>query len=195
MIKFFKSNKTFTCCFLLTVIFFLGGIIFNSLISDSIKDEITKNINVLVNNFTKENYNLKLIFNTIFNNSTEIFLIWVFGISIIGIPIVISFYSLKVLLLGFEFISLLSNIKSLNFLFIIVYLFPMILNIGIFFILLYYSINYSLVLIRIVFFKKNYNLKAITNRYLKILLFTFLCGLVTALLESFVVPKILAIII
>lgn len=192
MIKFLKSNKTFTCCFLMTIIFFISGIIFNSLVDNTTKSIITKNINNLVNNFMNENYNLKLIIGTLFDNSLEIFFVWIFGISIVGILVVGVFYSLKSFLLGFEFISLLSNLQASNIFFVIIYLLPMILNLGIYFILLYYSINYSLVLIRVLFFKKSYNLKVITNRYIKILLFTFLCGLVTALLESFVVPKILA---
>lgn len=192
MIRFLKSNKTFTCCFLLTIIFFLVGIIFNSLIEDSVRNEITKNIAKLINNFTKENYNLKLIFETISNNLVEIFIVWIFGISIIGIPIVGIFYSLKAFLLGFELVSLLSNLQVCNIFFVIIYLVPMLLNLAVFFLLIYYSINYSLVLIKILFMKKNYNLKNITNRYVKILLITLLCGLITALLESFVIPKILA---
>ena len=195
MIKMIKSNKTFTCCFLVTIFFFIAGIMFNSFIDESIKKDIEKNITRLVANFTKESYNLKLIFGTVFNNSIEVLLIWVFGISIIGIPIVIFFYSSKVLLFGFELVSLLSNLGHVSLLFTIIYLLPTLLNLGIFFVLLYYSINYSIVLIKVLFFKKNYSLKTITNRYLKILGFVVLCCLVTALLEILVVPKILAFII
>lgn len=192
MIKFLKSNKTFTCCFFLTIIFFISGIVFNSLVDNTTKNVIAKNINNLVNNFMREDYNIKLIIGTLFDNTLEIFFVWIFGISIVGILVGAAFYSLKAFLLGFEFISLLCNLQASNIFFVIIYLLPMILNLGIFFILLYYSINYSLVLIRVLFLKRSYNLKMITTRYIRILLFTFLCGLVTALLESLVVPKILA---
>lgn len=194
MIKILKSNKNFTCCFLLTIFFLLAGLFFNSLIDISVKKEITQNINTLISNFSKDSYSLALIIKTLFNNSLNVLFLWALGISIIGIPIIVVFYSLRTFLLGFEFISLLSNLKLANILFVVLYLLPSFLNLGIFFILLYYSINYSLVLIKILFMKKTYNLREITRRYLKVLLFTFLCGLLTALLESFVVPKVLTLI-
>lgn len=177
----------------MTLFIFVLGILFNALLNDEIKKEIATNINNMISNLDKNpiNLNLKIIFNDFF----FIFIIWIFGISIIGIPINLFLYFFKVFMFSFEMISLLSCLHLNNILFIIIYMLSSFLSIIIYFILLYYSINYSLVLIKLIFLKKNYNIKTITQRYLKIFLITIICSLTISLLECFLIPKLLLLII
>lgn len=193
MIKFIKQNKTLSICLIMTLFIFVLGILFNALLNDEIKKEIATNINNMISNLDKNpiNLNLKIIFNDFF----FIFIIWIFGISIIGIPINLFLYFFKVFMFSFEMISLLSCLHLNNILFIIIYMLSSFLSIIIYFILLYYSINYSLVLIKLIFLKKNYNIKTITQRYLKIFLITIICSLTISLLECFLIPKLLLLII
>lgn len=191
MLKFLKKNKTFSVCLMLTILCFIAGILFNAIIDSNVRSDVSNNILMMVKNINKNEFNLNLIINKVFNNFSFIAVLWGFGMAVIGIPIVLFLYSLKVFMFAFEFISLFNNLHLSNILFIFVYLSPKLLNIIVYFILLYYSVNYSLVLFRLLFLKKNYNIRSITRRYLKILLFCLLCGLVTALFESLIVSKFL----
>lgn len=190
MLKFIKNNKTLFILILLTIIFSIAGSLFNAFLDEPVKKEITNNINKMMGTISSTT-NLKLIIDTFLSNFTLMSLIWLLGISIIGIPIILFLYLLKVFVVFFEFISLISNLGIAKIIFILLYMLPSILNIIIYFFLVYYSINFSLFLIKIIFLKRDYHLKAITKRYFKIYLLVFLLILVSTLLESLLIPKFL----
>lgn len=195
MIKLFKRNKTFSICFIITLILFMAGFFFNALIDDGTKKEISNNILIMMENINKRDTNLNLVLTNIFSTFTFTFVLWIFGMAVIGIPIVLFLYALKVFMFAFELACLISNLHINNLLFIIVYLSPKFLNLIICFILLYYSVNYSVVLTKLLFLKSSYNISRITKRYLKVLLFCLLCNLVSALFESLIILKVLKILV
>jgi len=190
MLKFIKKNKTLFILILLTVIASISGSLFNAFLDTETKKEIANNINQMMSTLSQTT-DLKMIVNTFLSNFSLISLIWLLGISIIGIPIILFLYLLKVFILFFETISLISNLGLTKFLFIILYILPSLINIIIYFFLVYYSLNFSRYLIKIIFLKRDYNFKIITKRYTKIYLIVFLLMLITTLLESLLIPKIL----
>lgn len=195
MIKLLKKNKVFSICLIATILTLILGVFFNALLDDDMKATIASNVNGMINGIDKNSSNIKLIIKTCFNNFTLVSFLWIFGMAVIGIPIVLFIYLLKVFIFSFEFINLIGVLKLKSLLFIIVYLLPSLLNLLILFILVYYSINYSIVLIRLIFKKRNYNIKTITTRYLKVYFLCILCSTVSALIESIIVPKILLVLV
>jgi len=169
MLKFLKRNKTFTLCVILTVIFFVFGICFNAIIGREAREEIALNINNMISMIGKESTSMKNLFGIITSNMITTCIIWLLGMAVVGIPIVLFFYLFKVFMFSFEGVALLSNLHFSKILFIIIYSLPSLLNIIIYFILVYYCINYSLFLIKLLFFKKSFNIRDITKRYIKIL--------------------------
>ena len=192
MISFLKRNKLFTSLLLITIIILLIGILLPSVIDKSIKDNISNNIIKMISDLKTNRVGVLTNFkNNLFSNYSNIIIIWLLGISIIGIPIILFLYIMKVLLLGLELTFLLINIKSYSIIFIIIYLIPIIFNILILFFLVYYSLTYSIILIRLLFLKKEYNLKLINRRYIKIFIICLILSLLSTLIEVLLLPKIL----
>ncbi len=196
MIKFLKQNRTFSICLLLTIIVFIVGLFFNAIIDDGAKKEITSNINNMILNMKQNKIQLfGSLMKQIFSDFSFLFLVWIFGISIVGIVVNLFLYLFKVFMFAFELVALLSNLHISNLFFILIYMLPNFLKLIVYFFMIYYSINYSLVLIKLLFFKRSFNIKLITQRYIKLLLICLLISLTISLLNGLFIPKILAILI
>lgn len=183
MKKIIKRNKILSILLILTIISGLIGILFNIFINDEYKEIITKNIVLLINN-KLINYKKLLI-----NNISITLIIWVLGISILGIILIIPIYLFKVFILFFEAISLLINLGIKNILLILLYLLPNIINTIVFFIICYYSVTYSIYLIRHIFRNIKYNMYTITKKYLLILIISLGIITISTLLEIFILPR------
>lgn len=190
--KLLKKNKLLKILVIITILIILISIYISATLDKQVKEEITNNIITLKNNIkTSKISNINIFTKTISNNLITSSIIWLLGISIIGIPIILGIYLFKVLLVSLEIIFFIINIKYTNIFFIIIYLLPSILNIGLYFILLYYSINYSIILIKVLFLKKEYKLKLITKRYIKVFLFILIGMIISSLIEILLLPSIL----
>lgn len=183
MIRKIKKNKILFIMIILTIITFILGIMFNTLIGQESKKIISNNIDLLINN--------KLIIpkNIIINNLIMTIIIYILGISIIGIIIILPIYLFKVFILSFEIISLITNLHIKNILVIIFYILPNIINILIYFIICYYAINYSIYLIKNLFFNKKYNMYLITKKFLIIFIISLVLIVFSSGIEIFLLPK------
>lgn len=178
-----RKNKLLFFLILFSVFFFIIGFLFYFFIGDSSKEIITNNINLLINN--------KLINSkdVIINNILTTSIVFILGISVIGIVIILIIYFFKIFIFSFELISLLINLKLKGIIVILLYLIPNIINIIIYFIICYYASNYSIFLIKNLFFNKKYNMYKITKKYFVIYMMCLLFITISALLELFILPK------
>lgn len=190
LFKKIKTKKLFILVFAITLLCFLAGMLLISMLSKSNKELI---INSLNNFYTslKENKisSTNLLYKTMTSNLILNIIIWVLGISIIGIPIVIFILGFKSLSLGFTISSLIYTYKFNGLLKAIIYLIPNIINIFIVFILVYYSISFSINLFNYLFRKIEFNKRVIVKRYLKLLIVAILLSILTSVTESFILPK------
>lgn len=190
LLKKLKTKKLFILVFAITLLCFLAGMLLISMLSKSNKELI---INSLNNFYTslKENKisSTNLLYKTMTSNLILNIIIWVLGISIIGIPIVIFILGFKSLSLGFTISSLIYTYKFNGLLKAIIYLIPNIINIFIVFILVYYSISFSINLFNYLFRKIEFNKRVIVKRYLKLLIVAILLSILTSVTESFILPK------
>lgn len=190
LLKKIKTKKLFILVFAITLLCFLAGILLISMLSKSNKELI---INSLNNFYTslKENKisSTNLLYKTMTSNLILNIIIWVLGISIIGIPIVIFILGFKSLSLGFTISSLIYTYKFNGLLKAIIYLIPNIINIFIVFVLVYYSISFSINLFNYLFRKIEFNKRVIVKRYLKLLIVAILLSILTSVTESFILPK------
>ena len=192
MISFIKNNKLLSFMILISIIIFILGIITSSIFDDDSRKLILDNINNIISNIKNKNiYTLNNFIKCFSNNFIFCIIIWFFGISIIGLPIVIFLYGMKLFLFTIEFMYLFINIKTTGILFNIIYLIPDIINIILLFLITYYSISYSNVLFKFLFKKKNYSLQKITRKYCKILLITIFIYLISSIIEIFIIPRLL----
>lgn len=175
----------------ISVIGFIFGCLFIIMISKSDKLLVKEYIESFLKNLNNINY-LDIFKNTFFNNLLFIIIIFLLGMSVIGIPINIFYFFLKSFVLGFTMVSFILTYKIKGCLFSLLYVIPHnLINICIFTILVYYSINFSILLIYGITKKKNINFKIMMNKYLKILIINIFIILITSIYESFILPNIM----
>lgn len=192
MIKFIKRNKLLSILTLLTILTFLIGILYPAVIDNNTREIISKNITDLISSI-KNDMSFKDFFKLLSSNYTFIIIIWILGISIFGTIIVLILYLFKVFIFGFELSSLIINLKLSNIIFIILYTLPNLLYISIYFILVLFSISYSITLFKMIFLHKNYTIRIITKKYIKVLLVSLLLTLLLSIINIFIIPKLIKI--
>lgn len=184
-----KARKLFSIMTLITIISLISGILLISILSKENKDLVTNSVTSFFNAIKSNeiNYN-DILVKSLINNLVLNVIIWLLGISIIGIPIVIIVLALKSFVLSFTMTSIIYTYKMKGIISAIIYIIPHILNLFITYILIYYSISFSLVLFGYLFQKKEVNRKVLVTRYLKILAISTIIFIVTSIIETYVVP-------
>ena len=182
------------------VIFFLGiiaviAIIFGSLFSVML-NESDKNLTLeYINNFFEniKNNNLNYILalkNGSISSLGFILIVWLLGVSIIGMPIVLFMYFSKFFVIGFSISSIIKGYGLKGCLLSFAYIFPHhIIYIIVYTILTVYSIKMSIKLISTIIKKDKIDFNPIINKYLLVLLLSVIIAVLTLLFEVFITPK------
>lgn len=187
--KEIQKNK-YKYIFLLTIILigFISGIIFSNILSYNDHQEIS---NTLKDYFLgiKNNQSINYLGNflNIFSvNYLYMLLIWIFGLSIIGIilnPFILYF---KSFVIGFSVGIIISVYSYLGILGSLLYLFPhLLINLLVYTLLSFYGIKLSIKLFKALFLHKNFNFQDFMKKYLKILSLASIILLITTLYETF----------
>ncbi len=130
--------------------------------------------------------------NSFFCNSVFFLLIWLLGISAIGIPIILFLFFYKCFIFGFSISSIIINYGFKGILFSFVYIFPhQVINIFCYLIITSYSLIFSIKLIGLIFKKTELNIKAFFNRYFRVLIVCSVLFILSGLYESFIGTNIL----
>lgn len=185
-----KRNKLLLKILITSSIFILLGIFYIAVLSKSNKLMIKENLEGFFSSLNKLNYK-KALFSCLSSNLIFITAIWIFGISIIGIPLIILFLVGKSFVLGFSISSLIYFYKWKGVLAAFFYSIPLVLNLLIIMILSYYGILFSKNLNCLLFLKKEIRFKKIMRRYLKILIFSVVAVSLSSLMEIYIVPNLL----
>ena len=195
MDKLFNVDKK-TLIFLLTICFIglLTGSIFMTILNNSDKELIKETVTGFMNDINNLNYH-KIFIESLIINLLSVIVIWILGISIIGIPIVIIFIFIKSFLLSFSLASFIANFKLKGLILGTLYNFPHnFINLVLFLYLGVYSIRLSIIILNSVIRRKNVDFKVIMNRYLLVLISSFITVIIISLFESYVMPYFLKLI-
>ena len=189
-LKFDVLNKKTYFIFLISL-FLIGltsGIVFFILLINSGKEEIVNNVNSY---FTlSDNYNyLSILLDSIKNNFSNVILLWLLGISVIGIFIIIFLYFIEGFSIGFIISSIFYSFKYKGIVGSILYLFPgKLLYLLIIFILTFFAGIFSFNLIKNIIKKEEQTLNIYFRKYLKILGLCLAFALLISFLETFITP-------
>lgn len=188
--RLFKvDKKTFLFLAILSIIGITTGALFMTILSSSDKDTINKSLVEYINNIGSIKFDFNSFLNNFIINIIYALIIWILGISIIGLPIVIIVIFFKSFLLSFSISSFVINFKLKGLAYGFTYLFPhAIINFLIYMFLGVYSIKLSLNFISAIINKKNINMQSIMVKYIKILIISVIIILITTLFETFVMP-------
>ena len=181
------KNKLLFRILIITTISILIGIFYTAILSKTDKDLLEKSLKTFFKDLNKLDY-LKAFIKCLSSNLFYIILLWLLGISIIGIPFIIIILILKSFILGFSISSILYIYKLKGILICLIYIIPLSINLFIIIYLSYYSINFSKKLNGLLFSKKNINFNYIMKRYFKILLFSIIGILISSILEIYIIP-------
>lgn len=187
---FIINNQIITFLFGLSIIAIITGAFYITILNKTDQSLITETILNFFNNIStnKLNYGLSLK-NTFIINIGFIILIWLLGISVIGIPIIIFLFFSKIFTLGFSISSIIFNYKLKGIPLAILYIFPHhVINGYIYMIILAYSLSLSLKIITTIIKRKSIDFKIIMNKYGYVLIVSSIIILITTLFEVFITP-------
>ena len=191
------NKKTLLFFTILLIIGIIAGSIFMAILSETDKKLVTDYFNNYISNIENNKLNyLESIKNGLFNNLLYIIIIWILGISIIGIPIVTIMFFIKSFTLGFSIASIVFNYKLKGCLLNFINIFPhQMIYFLIYMLITTYSIFFSLKMINSIINKKNMDFKIIMNKYVKILLISVIAITIGIIIETFITPLLIKIII
>jgi len=193
-----RTNKKFTIFLFLLI---LIGVVFGSLFITILSDTDKSMIKDYLNDYIMAIENNKLVFSKVLINSllNDILIgisIWLLGFSVVGIPVVLFLFFTKTFTLGFSIASIFYTYKIKGFYFTFLYVFPhQIINLLTYSILITYTLSVSFKLIESIFRKKNIDFKIIMEKYTVVLGIVFASFIFTSLYETFILPKLLKLII
>ena len=166
------------------------GFIYPFFLSNSNKEILTSSITSYFDIIKNNNYvSLDVLKNILPNNLFILIIIWVLGISIIGIVVVIFILLYKGFLLGFSFSSVIYVYGFKGILGSFIYVFSsLILDLIIYILVGFYSISFSIKLFNYIFLKKNINLSIFMGKYLKIFFIGLIGIILSGLYQVYILP-------
>ncbi|MBR1376295.1 MAG: stage II sporulation protein M [Bacilli bacterium] len=196
-VKIFKVNKKLSYCILIiTIIAIVAGSLFLTILKDTDKTSIFDSLDLFINNINNNelSYGIALK-SSLISNLLIIFLIWLLGISIIGIPVILFIYFIKAFALGLSISSLIAKFGMKGCIYALFYIFPHhIINLAIFAILSIYSIIYSFKLSESFFKKEQIDFKPIMDKHKYVLLLSILIVILTSLYGTYIMPYVFKIV-
>ena len=179
-----NQKKLYILLIGLALISFIIGVLFIIVISNDNKLMIKDNLN---NYFSNYNSSISLFFKTLFNYFIYIIVIWLLGISIIGIPIILFIYLFKFFVFGFSLSNIINSFGLKGILISLLDLFPHKFTfLIVLLVVTFYSLSFSIKLIKNLFFRKVINLKEAMKKYFKILIISLSISVFITLYEVFI---------
>ena len=191
--KIYFNKNLFVFLFVLVAIGIFSGALFSVILSNDDKKMVSDYLSTFLNNLSRNDFKLDVSFfnNTIFNLGFAL-IVWVLGISIVGVLFVLPFLFIKAFILGFSVGSILVNFKFKGIVLSLLYVVPhQVVNLFIYILISAYSIMISYRMIKCMKNKKSFDFKLFMNKYTFILLFCLIILFITSLYESFILPFIL----
>ena len=186
--KIIKS-RIFKALTLIVMISILLGIIsFIITNKKEIKSDLINYITLIKNG--KFNYTNSLI-TSLFNNFKYSFLIWIFGIIFIFSFISILLIVYKGISLGFMLSGIIYTFKVKGLLYGLILSIPCILNIFIYIVLAYYSINFSIKSLNAFRNNRQINYKSFYINYIYIYLILLVLLIISSLIETYICSNLL----
>lgn len=192
------NKKTNLFVMFVIILGIISGSIFLMVINENDKSTVINQITIFMKNINDNNINnFNALKSAIIENLIFIILVWILGMSIIGVIFNIFFIYMKGFMIGFSISSFILTYKYKGIIASVIYAFPTsVINIIVALILGSYSIIFTINLWKVIFMKdKNYNTGRFFKKYLLILGITAILVMLSSVTESYLVPSIFKVII
>ena len=191
------NKKIFVFLFVLMLMGIIAGSIFTTILNSSDKELVINHLNEFIDNIN--NNRLDYLFalkNNLITNISYVILIWLLGISVIGLPIIIIMFFTKCFILGFSVGAILTTFKLKGILVSLVYVFPgQVISLLFLLLLMMYSMSFTFKMIYAILKKKSIDFKLIMNKYFKILLIVLGTIILMSLYDTYLMPRLIKLLI
>ena len=186
--------------FIITILFLgvISGAIFSNIIDLNDQKLIVDKIELLITNINNQDINSLIAFkNSILTNLSYSLIIWILGLTIIGLIFNIFLLYIKGFIFGFSLSAFIITYSYKGIILSILYtIFGQLLNLLVIMILSIYSIMFTINLLKqIIKNKQNINMPKIFKNYSLIFLITIIISLISSVCEVFLFPTLIKIII
>lgn len=180
----------------LTILLLIGitvGSIFVSILDSTDKSLISEHLYNFIDNIESNNLDyFSVLKNNLITNISFVIVIWLLGISVIGLPFILIMFFSKCFILGFSIGAILYVFKFNGILFSLFYILPgQVVSILIYLLLTMYAMSFSFKMIYTILKRKTLDFKIIMNKYFKIFLFVLLIIIVMNLYDTYLMPKLI----
>ncbi len=180
----------------LTILLLIGitvGSIFVSILDSTDKNLISEHLYNFIDNIESNNLDyFSVLKNNLITNISFVIVIWLLGISVIGLPFILIMFFSKCFILGFSIGAILYVFKFNGILFSLFYILPgQVVSILIYLLLTMYAMSFSFKMIYTILKRKTLDFKIIMNKYFKIFLFVLLIIIVMNLYDTYLMPKLI----
>lgn len=174
----------------------ISGSIFLISLNNTDKSNTINQIQTFISNVNNNNINNGLALrNSLITNYVFVGMIWIFGLTIVGIIFNIFLTYIKGFTVGFSVSSMVMSYKYKSIPLALLYIFPcQLFNIFVICLLSIYSIMFTKNLVYVIVSKKGNN-NLMFKRYLVILILCIMISFLSSILEVYLFPNILKIII
>lgn len=188
-----RQKKVYLALLILALIAFVLGILYFIFLKSEEKGTVYTELTSFFSSIKDQKIDYQAgLWNSIGSNLLYAILVWLLGISIIGIPFVLGALFLKSLTLGFSITSIISMHQWKGIPLAFAYTFPhQFLGLVLSIVLTFYSISFSWKLFQYLFLKREINFKKSLKRYSKVLLVSCFLFLITSLFEVYLAPYLL----
>ena len=186
-----KLKKKYLFLIIIIIVGFIVGMLFSNILNNHdhklVESKIMEYFNNLAND-KKIDYWNNLV-TSLKNNLLYLGIIWILGLSIIGLLVNNFIIFFKSFILGFSVGSIINIYLYSGIVLSFFYVFPsLIINLIVFMIMTYYANYFSLRLFETIFKKKTYNFSLLIKKYFKILLIFTIILIISSIIETFIMP-------
>lgn len=186
-----KIKKRYLYLLIIVVTGIIVGIIFSNILSDTDNKLVYSKITNYFNNIKNDipiDY-LKNLITSLKNNYLFLIIIWILGLSIVGLLFNNFILFFKSFVLGFSIGSIINIYFYRGLVLSFFYIFPaLIINILVLMIMVYYANTFSLKLFDVIFRKKEFKFSSLIKKYFKILFVFGIILTISSLIETFIMP-------
>lgn len=190
-----KEKKLLIFIIIIFLLGVVGGSIFLNILTKTDKDLLINEIGnyfIDIKNLKNNVFGLNVFKNNMISDISITFLLFIFGISMIGILFVIIYLFSKGFILGLTLSSILFKYKIKGIIGIILFIFPVeFLKILIFILMSFYAVYSSLELLKALLKKSTLNFRYFLGKYLLCFLFTIISIIILNFLDSYLTPYLL----
>ena len=191
--KLYEQKKIYLSIIITITLGIVCGIVYNLILSKSDHTLITNQLNSFFDAIKKNDINyIPMLFNSLIGNLSLVILIWLLGISIIGLPLIYILCFGKGFLLSFSIVSILTTYKFKGIILAVCYLIPGPIVLLLYLIFLgFSSAFFSKKLFSYLFLKQDISLRHSMKRYLQVLLVSIVVAGCCSLFDTFFMPNFL----